>query len=188
MRVHRSGFYAWIKRPKSSQQKGNGRLLGLIKQFWLESGGVYGYQKIHHDLCEGKNRVARLMKQAGLKAQVGYKKPRPKAGKPAIHADNHLKRKFNPQSPNQAWVTDITYIRTYEGWLYLSVVIDLYSRQVVGWSMRPQMTVELVLNSLPMALWRRKPEGKVLIHSDQGSQYSSHDWFSFLKSHNLVAA
>lgn len=101
MRVHSSGFYAWIKRPNSLQQKDNARLLGLIKQFWLESGGVYGYRKIHQDLCEfgercGKNRVARLMKQAGLKALVGYKKPRPKAGKPAIHADNHLKRQFNP--------------------------------------------------------------------------------------------
>ena len=154
---------------------------------------MYGYRKIHQDLCEfgercGKNRVARLMKQAGLKAQVGYKKPRPKAGKPTIHADNHLKRQFNPQSPNQAWVTDITYSRTYEGWLYLSVVINLYSRQVVGWSMRSQMTVELVLNSLLMALWRRKPKSKVLIHFDQGSQYISHDWFSFLKSHNLVCS
>lgn len=145
MRVHRSGFYAWIKRPKSLQQKDNDRLLGLIKPFWLESGGMYGYRKFHQDLCDvgeqcGKNRVARLMKQAGLKALVGYKKPRPKVGTPAIHADNHLNRQFNPHSPNQAWVTDITYIRTYEGWLYLSVVIDLYSRLVVGRSMRPQMT------------------------------------------------
>ncbi len=185
MRVHRSGFYAWIKRPKSSQQNSNDRLLGLVKQFWLESGGVYGYRKIHQDLCEfgercGKNRVARLMKQAGLKAQVGYKKPRPKAGKPAIHADNHLKRQFNPQGPNQAWVTDITYIRTYEGWLYLSVVIDLYSRQVVGWSMRPQMTVELILNSLLMALWRRKPKSKVWSYNKNVETKLSHKVILFI--------
>jgi len=193
LQVHHSGFYAWVKHPQSPRQKENARLAGLIKQFWLESGGVYGYRKIYEDLCEigekcGKNRVARLMKEAGLKAQVGYRKPRIKAGKPAIQADNHLKQQFNVDAPNQAWVTDITYIRTHEGWLYLSVVIDLFSRQVVGWAMKPQMTVELVLKSLLMALWRRKPKNSVLIHSDQGSQYTSHGWFSFLKAHDLVCS
>ena len=193
LQVHHSGFYAWIKQPQSPRQKENARLTGLIKQFWLESGGVYGYRKIYEDLCEigercGKNRVARLMKAAGLKAEVGYRKRRIKADKPAIQADNHLKQQFNVDAPNQAWVTDITYIRTREGWLYLSVVIDLFSRQVVGWAMQPQMTVELVLKSLLMALWRRKPKNSVLIHSDQGSQYTSHDWFSFLKAHDLVCS
>lgn len=99
-RVHRSGFYTWIKRPKPLQPKYNARLLGLIKLFWLESGGVYGQRKIYQE-CEfgercGKNRVARLMKPAGLKALVGYKKPRSKTGTSAIHADNHLRRQFNP--------------------------------------------------------------------------------------------
>jgi putative transposase len=181
MKVHRSGYYAWINQPKSAQQKDDERLLGIIKQFWLESGYVYGYRKIHLDLREhgetcGPNRVARLMKQAGIKAQVGYKKTGYKGGKPAIVAENHLNQNFDVQEPNRVGVTDITYIRTYEGWLFLAVVIDLFSRQVIGWSMQPKMHVDLVLNALVMAVWRRKPKNEVAIHSDQGSQYTSSDW------------
>lgn len=117
LRVQRSGYYAWIKQPKSARQKEDERLLGLIKQFWLESGCVYGYRKIYKDLREhgercGVNRVARLMKQEGLKAQVGYSKPRYKGGKVAVLAENHLNQEFDAQQPNQAWVTDITYVRT----------------------------------------------------------------------------
>lgn len=193
MRVHRSGYYAWIKQPKSPRQKENERLLGLIKQFWLESGCVYGYRKIYADLREfgetcGRNRVGRLMSMAGIKAQVGYRKPRHKSGKPAIVADNHLNQDFDVQKPNQAWVTDITYIRTYEGWLYLAVVIDLFSRQVVGWSMQSKMHTDLVLKALLMAVWRRKPSNDVVIHSDQGTQYTSSDWQAFLKTYNLVCS
>jgi putative transposase len=193
MRVHRSGYYAWIKQPKSARQLEDERLLGLIKQFWLESGCVYGYRKIHLDLRSvgeacGVNRVARLMKQAGLKAQVGYRRPRHKSGQPAVLAENHLKQDFDVDAPNQAWVTDITYIRTYEGWLYLAVVIDLFSRQVVGWSMQSRINADLVLDALLMAVWRRKPKNEVLIHSDQGSQYTSTDWQNFLKAHNLVCS
>jgi len=193
MRVHRSGYYAWINQPKSPRQKEDERLTGLIKQSWLESGCVYGYRKIHADLrylgetC-GQNRVARLMKMAGLKAQVGYKKPRHKSGKVAPLADNHLQQDFDVQHPNQVWVTDITYIRTWEGWLYLAVVIDLFSRQVVGWSMQPKMQTDLVLNALLMAVWKRKPKNEVVVHSDQGVQYTSGDWQKFLKDHNLVCS
>lgn len=184
MKVHRSGYYAWINQPKSARQKDDERLLGLIKQYWIESGCVYGNRKIHLDLREhgetcGPNRVARLMKQAGLRSQVGYKKPRVKGGKPAILAENHLNQNFDVEKPNQAWVTDITYIRTYEGWLFLAVVIDLFSRQVIGWSMQPKMHVDLVLDALVMAVWRRKPKHEVLVHSDQGSQYTSIDWQYF---------
>ncbi len=88
---------------------------------------------------------------------------------------NILQRQFNPQAPNESWVTDITYIRTHEGWLYLAVVLDLFSRRVIGWSMQSRITKELALDALLMAVWRRKPEGKVIVHSDQGSQYTSHD-------------
>jgi len=193
MQVHRSGYYAWIKQPKSARQKDDERLLGLIKQLWLESGCVYGYRKVYKDLRElgetcGPNRVARLMKQAGLKAQVGYNKPRYKGGKVCALADNHLNQDFDVRQPNLAWVTDITYIRTYEGWLFLAVVIDLFSRQVVGWSMQPKMQVDLVLNALLMAVWRRKPKQQVVVHSDQGTQYTSSDWQNFLKAHNLVCS
>ena len=88
-------------------------------------------------------------------------------------------------APDDAWVTDITHIRTHEGWLYLAVVVDLFSRKVVGWSMQSRITKELVLNALLMAVWRRNPQSKVMVHSDQGSQYTSHDWQSFLKDNNL---
>jgi len=193
MRVNRSGYYAWIKEPKSPRQREDDRLTGLIKQSWLESGCLYGYRKVHADLrylgetC-GHNRVARLMRLAGLQAQVGYRKPRYQCGKVANLADNHLQQDFDAQHPNQAWVTDITYIRTYEGWLYLAVVIDLFSRQVVGWSMQPKIHADLVLNALLMAVWRRKPKKEVLVHSDQGTQYTSSDWQTFLKEHNLICS
>ena len=101
---------------------------------------------------------------------------------------NLLKRQFDVVEPNKVWVTDITYIRTYEGWLYLAVVLDLFSRQVVGWSMKPQMTSDLAIDALLMVVWRRKPKQEVMVRSDQGSQYSSSDWRSFLKVNNLIAS
>ena len=192
--VHHSGYYAWLKQPTSKTAKKRQQLSGLIKQFWLESGGVYGYRKIHCDLKDvgescGINRVHRLMKANGLKSQRGYRKPRTHAGTtPAVVAANTLGRQFNPTQPNQLWVTDITYIRTHEGWLYLAVVIDLFSRLVIGWSMKSRITTDLVLDALLMALWRRNPKNKVLIHSDQGSQYTSHEWQTFLKHHNLESS
>nr|WP_244516279.1 IS3 family transposase [Acinetobacter kyonggiensis] len=191
--VHHSGYYAWLKQPTSKTAKKRQQLSGLIKQFWLESGGVYGYRKIHCDLKDigescGINRVYRLMKTNGLKSQRGYRKPRAHTGTPSIVAANTLNREFNPIHPNQLWVTDITYIRTHEGWLYLAVVIDLFSRLVVGWSMKSRITTDLVLDALLMALWRRKPKNKVLIHSDQGSQYTSYEWQTFLKHHNLESS
>ena len=193
LEVHPSGFYAWRRQPKSAHSKANEHLTGLIKQFWLESGGIYGYRKIHSDLREvgehcGKNRVYRLMRAAGLRAQVGYRRPRHRSGPASVLAPNRLQQKFEVSNPNEAWVTDITHIRTHEGWLYLAVVIDLYSRKVVGWSMHSRIKKELVLNALLMAVWRRKPEKMVTVHSDQGSQYTSHDWQSFLNANNLQAS
>lgn len=120
-----------------------------------------------------------------IKAQRGYKAPRPITGRPSLLAPNHLNRAFTVAQPDQVWVTDITYIRTWQGWLYLAVVIDLHSRKVVGWSMKPTLSRELALDALLMALWRRKPSGRVLVHSDQGSQYGSDDWRRFCQSHNL---
>ncbi|MGD8164761.1 IS3 family transposase, partial [Pantoea sp. FN0307] len=171
-------FYAWLQQPHSPQHQADLRLTGQIKQFWLESGCVYGYRKIHLDL---KDRG----QQCGIKAQVGYRSPRAHKGEASIVAPNRLQRQFNPEAPNERWVTDITYIRTHEGWLYLAVVVDLFSRKVIGWSMQPWMTKDIVLNALLMAVWRRNPQKQVLVHSDQGSQYTSHEWQSFLKSHGL---
>lgn len=189
--VQRSGFYAWLKEPVSKLAKENERLNGLIKQAWLESGCVYGYRKIHDDLralgehCS-PNRIYRLAKAAEIKAQIGYKRrPRIVGGAPALIAENKLKQNFDVEAPDTAWVTDITYIKTHEGWLYLAVVIDLYSRRVVGWSMQSRMQMDLVLSALLMAVWHRKPKSNVIIHSDQGSQFTSHEWTAFLDKHHL---
>ncbi|MBW9398639.1 IS3 family transposase [Leclercia sp. EC_58] len=188
--VHPSGFYAWLQQPHSQRHQADLRLTGQIKQFWLESGCVYGYRKIHLDLRDsgqqcGVNRVWRLMKRVGIKAQVGYRSPRTRKGEASIVSPNRLQRQFNPDAPDKRWVTDITYIRTREGWLYLAVVVDLFSRKIIGWSMQSRMTKDIVLNALLMAVWRRNPQKQVLVHSDQGSQYTSHEWQSFLKSHGL---
>lgn len=188
--LHPSGYYAWLNEPKSQRQLQDEMLSGLIKQAWLESGCVYGYRKIHRDLRDygevcGVNRVHKLMSQEGIKAQVGYRKPRHKGGELHVVTPNTLAREFNPTQPNQSWVTDITYIRTHEGWLFLGVVMDLYSRRIIGWSMGPRMVKELVLDALLMAVWRRKPESEVIVHSDQGSQYTSYEWSDFLRAHGL---
>ena len=136
-----------------------------------------------------ENRVARLASLAGISAQIGYgRRPGQYGGKPAVVADNTLDRQFEVDAPDRAWVTDITYIKTHEGWSYLAVVIDLFSRRVVGWSMQSRMTTDLALQALLSAVWRRKPKSKILIHSDQGAQFTSKVWQSFLGKHNLDAS
>ena len=117
------------------------------------------------------------MHQNRIKAQVGYKKHKGiKSGPPSVVAPNHLQRQFDVQRPDEVWVTDITYIRTYEGWLLLAVVLDLFSRQVISWSMQSRMETDLIMRALLMAVWRRQPTDEVIVHSDQGSQYTSYDW------------
>ncbi|HDS1366529.1 TPA: IS3 family transposase [Stenotrophomonas maltophilia] len=189
--VQRSGYYAWLRHGASAREREDQRLLGLIKHHWLASGTVYGYRKITLDLREAgeqcsRHRVLRLMRAEGLRAQVGYgRKPRHRGG-PAGVVANVLNRDFGPQAPNKVWVTDITYIRTYEGWLFLAAVMDLYSRQIVGWATASTMTSDLVLQALVAAAWRRKPGPGVMVHSDQGCQFTSSDWQSFLKAHRMV--
>lgn len=193
LNVNRSGFYRWLEKPKSNREKENERLAGLIKQSWLESGCVYGSPRIHADLRElgercGLNRVARIMKLNKVKALLGYKRHYTKSGKPSVVAPNHLKQVFTALAPDQCWVTDITYINTYEGWLYLAVVVDLYSRQVIGWSMSSRIKKDIVLNALLMAVWRRQPKKDVIVHSDQGVQYTSDECQRFMKSHQLISS
>ena len=187
----RSGYYDWLFRPLSDRAIEDQRLLPLIRASHAASFGVYGYRRIHLDLREmgeicGKHRVARIMKANDIKAIYGYKQPRIVYGRPSIITPNTLDRQFTVMQPDVAWVSDITYLRTWQGWLYLAVVIDLYSRKVVGWSMKPTLARDLVIDALLMAVWRRKPSGEVLIHSDQGSQYGSDDWQRFCRQHNLV--
>ncbi|WP_338858268.1 IS3 family transposase [Serratia marcescens] len=191
LNVARAGFYAWLHNPVSARDKDNQRLLTLIRDSYSLSGGVYGYRRVHGDLNEigetcGKNRVGRIMQLNRIKAVRGYKAPRRIAGRPSVVAPNRVQRQFTVVRANQVWVTDITYIRTWQGWLYLAVVIDLFARNVVGWSMKPSLSRELALDALMMAVWRRKPDGEVIIHSDQGSQYGRDDWLRFCRANNLA--
>ncbi len=190
LRVHRSGYYQWLHQPMSNRAIEDLRLLALIRASYAASYGIYGANRVFLDLKEtgetcGRNRVAKIMRHHNIKALRGYKAPRTIAGRPSIIVPNHLDRQFTVHEPDRAWVTDITYIRTWQGWLYLAVVVDLYSRKVVGWSMKPSLAKEIVLDALTMSVWRRKPARSVLIHSDQGSQYGSDDWLRFCKANNL---
>ena len=192
--VHFSGFYTWLKEPLSSRRHEDVQQTELIQQAWTDSGKVYGYRKLHDDLLDqgetcSENRGARLASLAGITAQIDYKRrPSRYGGKPAVVANNILDRQFEVDMLDSVWVTDITYIKTHEGWSYLTVMIDLFSRRIVGWSMQSRMTTVLALQALLSAVWRRKPKTKVTIHSDQGSQFTSKEWQSFLSKHNLCAS
>ena len=189
--VHPSGFYAWVKEPLSQRAQEDRRQTKLVKKAWKDSGKVYGYRKIHDDLIDmgevvSENRVARLARIAGVQAQIGYKKkPGVYGGKPSVVVDNTLDRQFATNAPDRAWVTDITYLRTHEGFAYLCVAIDLFSRRVVGWAIQSRQTSELAVQALLMAIWRRKPKPGLLIHSDQGAQFTSREWAAFLREHGL---
>jgi putative transposase len=190
LQVSRSGYYDWIDRPLSNRARENERLLVLIRASHTASGGIYGSPRVTADLREAgetcsKNRVARLMRVNDIRGITGFKRPRPLVGKPSLLMPNRLQRQFTVSRPDEAWVTDITYIRTWQGWLYLAVVIDLFARKVVGWSMKPTLAKELVLDALLMAVWRRRPTQPVIVHSDQGTQYGSDAWYRFCISHNL---
>ena len=190
LKVHRSGYYAWLHEPQSPRAKANEALTVQIREFFDQSMGIYGSPRIFCDLREAgvacsENRVARLMRAAQIKSVRGYKRPRYKVGKPSLVAPNQLQRQFQHDEPDQAWVTDITYIRTHEGWLYLAAVLDLHSRAVVGWSMGSRMQTSLVLDALTMAVWRRKPKDSVIIHSDQGSQFGSDEFNRWCKDNRL---
>ncbi|SXT04126.1 integrase catalytic subunit [Klebsiella pneumoniae] len=174
LKVTRAGFYVWLHNPVSAGEKDNQRLLELIRDSYTLSGGVYGYRRVHGDLREigevcSRNRVAKIMRKNRIQAIHGYKVPLGSRGRPSLIAPNHVRREFTVVKPNQVWVTDITYIRTWQGWLYLAVVIDLFARNVVGWSMKPTLSRELALDALLMAVWRRKPEENVIVHSDSNN-------------------
>ena len=188
--LHRSGFYAWLSNPVSVRAQEDQRLLKQIKTFYIASGGTYGSPWIHRDMRDAGescsvHRVARIMREHHLKAQIGYKRRYMKGGKTGSIASNVLERNFNPGKPNQAWVSDITYVRTHEGFLYVATVLDLFSRRVVGWFMDKNIDRHLVIQALMTAVWKRQPKERVLVHSDQGSQYGSSDYLAFLKENNL---
>lgn len=186
-----SGFYAWLHKPLSARAKEDRRLLPLIRASHQASGGIYGSPRVFLDLREagetcGRHRVARIMREHKLRGVLGYRVPRAVGGgPPALLAPNRLERQFTVEAPDKAWVTDITYVRTWQGWLYLAIVMDLYSRRVVGWSMKPSLARDLVLDAIVMAISRRRPARGLVIHSDQGSQYSSDDFQRFCRTHHL---
>lgn len=191
LKVGRSGYYAWRKRNPSARAQANQELMEEIRRVYLKSRGRYGSPRIHAALLRegivcGKNRVAKLMRRAGLVGRRPRRRyPRTTKRRPgAIPAPNLLSRHFGAQRPNQKWVTDITYIDTAEGWLYLASVLDLFGRKIVGWAMADHMGSELVRSALKMALLQRQPDAGLLHHSDQGSQYTSCDYLDLLQAHD----
>ena len=189
--VSRSGYYRWRKRPASARQMANQRLVEQIKRVHTASQARYGSPRIYHDLkAQGvacsRNRVARLMQRYQIRAHGArrYKGTTKRDPAHSVHP-NRLAQQFTAGRPNQIWLSDISYIRTREGWLYLAAILDLYSRRIVGWAMRDQMTSALVEEALHMALGQRRPPPGLLHHSDRGSQYTGQPYQSLLQAHQF---
>ena len=188
----RSGYYGWRKQPQSKRQKDNEKILMEIKESHKNSHGSYGSPRITEDLrangtkC-GENRVARLMKVHGIIAKAKKKFKATTSSKHNLPvAENLLNQDFVAKKPNTVWVSDITYIATLEGWLYLAVILDLYSRQVVGWAMSDRLTAGFVIKALYQAIGRRNPVRGCILHSDRGVQYASADFRNVLNSHGFI--
>ena len=194
LEVSTSGYYAWRKRPESRRRQQDRRLVVEIKAIHTESRQTYGSPRIHDELRDrgircGKKRVARLMRLHGIAAKQTR---RFKATTDSKHtlpvAENVLSRQFTPAAPDTVWSADITYIPTQQGWLYLAVVMDLFSRRIVGWSMKKTLACSLVLDALKMALRGRSPGAGLLHHSDRGSQYASREYQALLRSSKMVCS
>ena len=192
LEVSPSGFYSWLRRPPSFQERRREALLVLIQGIHAEAKGRYGSPRVHaalagRDGARSVNTVARIMRDNDVRAKSARKfKCRTTDSSHALPvADNVLARQFDPARPNEAWVADITYVPTREGWLYLAVVEDLFSRMVVGWSMDATMTSRLVVDALGMAVARRLPGEGLLAHSDRGSQYASEHYQRLLGQHGI---
>lgn len=192
--VSRSGYYGWRDRPPSSRAQADARLAADMRRIFDEHKGRAGAVRIAKQLRTegqraGKDRIARIMKEEGLRARAARKyKATTNSNHKLPVAKNLLEQDFTASAPNQKWVSDITYIPTDEGWLYLAVVLDLYSRLVVGWSMSERMTVDLVSDALTMACWRRKRPKGVIVHSDRGSQYCAHAYQRLLRNNQLICS
>lgn len=194
LKVSPSGYYAWRGRPESERSRLNRKLLEEISRAYEASDKRYGSPNIYHELkakgtrCS-KNRVARLMRVNGIRAKLGRRFVVTTDSKHNLPvAENHLNRQFTIERPNEAWVSDITYIWTREGWLYLAVVIDLFSRQVVGWSAEATADRALVLGALEQALQTRRPQAGLLLHSDRGCQYASTDYQAELSRWSILCS
>jgi len=194
MQVSRSGYYSWRKRGESARQRENNRLIPIVRAAHKKSKGTYGARRIaieveaHGSSC-GRFKAGTLMKLAGVAAK---QKKKFKATTDSKHnlpvAPNLLNRQFEVKEPDTVYASDITYIWTREGWLYLAVILDLFSRQVVGWSLSNRMTKKLIMNALRMAIWRRRPAPGLIFHSDRGSQYCSNDFQKMLKTYGMISS
>ena len=194
LNVSPSGYYSWLKRPESPRRKENRRLEAKIRVIFKENREVYGAPRIHAELADNdgsysKNRVARIMRNAGLKAKT---KRRFKATTDSRHsfavAPNLLNQNFEVDAPNRVWASDISYIPTDQGWLYLAVLMDLYSRKIIGWSMDKRMTRNLVISALKMAIGSRLNYQGAIHHSDRGVQYACDDYQQLLKEHDIICS
>lgn len=195
LNVSTSGYYDWLDRPVSMTQRTNQRLLTKIRCFHQSSRQTYGSPRVHQDLLAtgeriSVNRVARLMKAAGIQSKMAKRFVITTNSKNTLSpAPDRLKRNFFTVEPNQKWVSDTTFIRTRQGWLYLAMILDLYSRQVIGWGMSDRNNTKLVVDALQMATVRRNcSEQAVIVHSDQGSTYASGDYQRLLRQNNMLAS
>jgi len=190
LRVSRSGYYAWRGRPESTTKRRNRQLTDKIRSLHTASGGVYGSPKIHQQLVAGgescgRHKVARLMRQAGLRGCPKKRYRSHSSPAVAVKAANLLQQDFSAEQANARWVSDITFIPTRQGWLYLATVMDLYSRRIIGWSMSRRIDRHLALKALNMALGQRRPAADLIHHSDRGAQYLSDDYQALLKKHGI---
>lgn len=193
--VSSSGYYDWIDRPLSHTAKTNRRLLTKIRCYHQASFERYGSPRIHQDLLASgehvsRPRVARLMRAAGIQSKMAKRFVITTDSKNTYApAPNRLRQVFRTQCTNQAWVSDTTFIRTRQGWLYLAVMLDLYSRQVIGWSMSDRNDRALIIDALTMAIWRRaRHVNGVIVHSDQGSTYASQQYQQALKERGMICS
>jgi putative transposase len=191
--VSRSGFHAWLRRPTSARASYDAKLVVEIDKSFKASDRTYGARRVWRDVLEGGlacglHRIERLMRQNAMRARPKRRGKPKDDGERSVIADNILDRDFEADRPNQKWLADFTYIWTAEGWLYVSVVLDLFSRRVVGWSMKADRDASLVMDALMMAVWRRGKADALLHHSDQGSQYTSEQFQRLLLENGITCS
>ena len=194
MKVTRSGYYNWRRRPHSERTEANKALIPLVLQIHIESGATYGSRRMARALramgisC-GRSRARTLMRIADI---IVKQKRKFKATTDSKHklpvSPNLLNREFEVKAPNKVWVSDITYVWTAQGWLYLAIVLDLFSRQIVGWAVSNRINRKLVINAALMAIWQRRPNPGLIFHNDRGSQYCSGDFQKLLKTHHMKSS
>lgn len=193
LQVSRSGFHAWLNRPASVRSIYDEKLSEVMRQSFQASDRTYGARRVWRDVLEeglpcGLHRIERLMKLNGLRARPRRRGLPKDQGARSVIAENLLDRDFHADGPNQKWLADFTYVWTAEGWLYVAAVLDLFSRRIVGWSMKAERDASLVMDALMMAVWRRGRADALLHHSDQGSQYTSDQFQRLLADHGITCS